>query len=345
MCRNTRQSAPFWEALILSLLVWFAPTIGVSGDAYVAEFLDLPVDARSVTFGVNVIVLDKQAASVFANPANVVWGNVSQIQFTYGSLYGGFSSGLAAHQGFFARVPLKGGAGLGLAIVRFAVDDIPRYGALGSASFAERLEGAAELPISTPLGTFSDNEIALVAAFGRSFPLHLALNWFVEKIDLFPYVGVDFKMLFQSLDRFSAHGVGFDAGVGMKVDLRQFSDVWWLGRMNLAWVGRDLGNTTLIWNNRARQSRFYSWTWGFSYQLTVAGSVETGWYWQQAPGRDLPGALGLEFGCRSLRILLGMRERRLGFAFGIEFRRLSLGYGVGNAALGETRRFDVTWSF
>lgn len=329
----------------VTLLAWLSPRLCRSGDIYVADFLDVPVDAHSVALGVNGVASGEGPSSVFASPANVIFGARPEIQLTYGGLYGGFGSGLAHQQGFFARIPLRGGAGFGVAIVRFAVDDIPRYGELGSASFLERLEGAANLPGTGTLGYFSDDEVAVVGAFGRGFPVRIGLNWFVEKIDLFPYVGLDFKMLFQSLDVMSARGAGFDVGAGVKIDLRQFSETWWLGCLNVAWVGRDVGNTTLVWSNRVRQSRLYSWAWGFSYGMSLARSFEATWYAQLEGGRDLPGAVGVRLGYKSVRLTVGMRDRQPGFALNFWFGHFGLSYGTSNAALGETQRIDVTWSF
>ena len=332
--------------LFLSLVVAvLLPVVGTAGDAYVADFLDIPVDARSLAFGLNQITLSRQPSGILGNPANVVWPGERQIEIAYGSLYGGLNSGLGQHQGVFLHVPLRGSAGFALAFVRLAVDDIPRYGDLGASSFSERLVGTSGRPGSSPLGYFSDSEVAFFAAFGRGFPVRIGMNWFVEKIDLFPYVGVDFKVLHQILDRFSARGAGFDIGAGLRVDLRQFSDAVWLGTLNVAWTGRDVGNTVLTWNNRVRESRSHSNSWGFAYQLELGRHVELGTFWQTEARRGSGFATGLEACYRGTRLMVGLRDKRPGFSLGLTWGRWGLSYGFRSMPLGETHRIDAIWSF
>jgi hypothetical protein len=179
-------------AILLSFVVSFGnifaqnPNLGTSG----AQFLQLPVDARSEAMGAAIVGLADDASSVFWNPAGIVKVKNVQAHFSYMNWFDLFDFNAAS--------------------IVFNSGDIGTFGASMILLSTDKMEITTE---QEPNGTgryFDAGDIAL----GFSYAKYLT--------DRFS-AGITFKYVNQRIWNESASGFAFDIGSQYRLDFQNLT--------------------------------------------------------------------------------------------------------------------------
>jgi hypothetical protein len=241
---------------------------------YAGSFLELGIGARAMAMGGAFVSVSDDGSAFYWNPAGVSQLIRPELFGMYASL---FKSLEQHHHVGFTR-PIHGGVGVSLNWIRLSVSDIPAYPEpLGTYSDRradaqpflswQDLQNAGLALSSLPYNFSSFKSDAFVLTLAKSYKVDWDFGW---QYFVFPTeipIGINVKLIRQSLFDQTASGLGFDAGTMFKFGLDDLFDNNDLGKVNLALAVKDMFNTRITWNTQSRSSGEIqrSWHLGLSY--------------------------------------------------------------------------------
>ncbi len=252
--------------LFLVLMVWVSHPRAQGYSA--ASFLELGIGARAMAMGGAFVAVADDGSAFYWNPAGVSTLLRSEVFGMYASLF----NSLENHFQIGFTRPLYGAGAISINWIRLTVPRIANYDSENlKLTYGERIAestNAQELGVETwqelqqlgigltdlPLG-FSDfvNDALIISlAKLNAFNLDFGWQYFILPVSL--PLGVNFKLIRQSLFQHSASGFGIDIGGMFKFGLDDLMDNSKLGKMALAFSAMDVFNTKITWNTDSRHA-------------------------------------------------------------------------------------------
>jgi hypothetical protein len=335
--------------VLFELLVGSGFLLAGGEDKYAGSFLEIPVGAKALGLGGAFTALADDGTAFYWNPSGVSLVENKTLSGMYSSQYGPIGSPLANYYFVGWTMPVNT-LGLSVNWIRFAVSDIPRYDDLTIfTSLKQRYDQVKKATIDE---TFSDAEDAFIFSLARNNKVNFNLGWSYFDIPVEIPVGVNFKLISQSLDNQSASGIGFDAGAMLKFNLKDFffSNDW--PAISIGATMKDIGGTRMTWSQTGRPQEIpQSFSYGFAIiqpikwfdtKLTISGD-----YTDRYGGEN---RLGVELEYRrQFNFRLGMNQRSLTVGAGVDFNFFHVDYAylADNAdnQFGKVHRLGLSFNF
>lgn len=288
---------------------------------YAGEFLSTGVGARALGMGGAHVGSKGDVTYGYWNPAGLAAVNYPEIAAMHSRRFGGIVN--YDYVGF--AKPFRANEGLGLSLVRLAVDDIP-YTALPRPN----------LPINA---TFTDEEGNVL--FNRTYvdktvnnaDYALYFSYAKEKSRTFSY-GANVKFIRKGVGDNSAWGIGFDVGV-----------LW--NPFNKLLLGanfQDVTTTLLAWNTGRQELISPTLKTGFGYPLylpffdsrfLILGDIDTRFEGRDFASQFNAGAMSMDFHVGGEILLKNIIALRIGNDIG----NLTAGAGI------RLPRLDIDYAF
>jgi hypothetical protein len=352
-----------YKKICLYLLVFIFSLIPISLQseeiAYAGSFLELGIGARAIAMGGAFVSVADDGSAFYWNPAGVSTLVQPELFGMYASL---FKSLETHHHVGFTR-PLHGGASLSLNWIRLSVSDIPRYfsdnleytysyrvneASTGASNWQELKERGLVLT-DDPLGYDSFKNDAFYLTLAKNYKIDVDLGW---QYFIFPAeipIGVNVKMIRQSLFSRSSSGIGFDLGTMLKFGLDDLFDDNRLGKLAFGIAVKDLLSTKITWNTPTQQTSKIkrSWHLGASYfqpiskingKLLFAYAFETKY--------NNIHHIGIEYNYHDrLAIRFGLRNKQFNAGIGIRVLIFNIDYAYRGHELGNSHRISTSIKF
>ena len=334
---NLKSTVQFWLIFVLIL-----PSSVLAGK-YAGEFLEIGVGARALGMGRAGCALQGDESSFLWNPAGLAELKSRAIIGMYTSLFGDFTDALADYNHMGFALPLKGEAVLALNWIRLSVDDIPIFPDYDESVRRQRIiEEGGE-----PHGYFSDIEDAFFFSFAKMIHTVIDMGWLYFEIPIDIPVGINLKVLRQSLYDYKASGIGVDVGVKLRCSMVDVLGLPFLGYLSLGLNVQDLTRTGISWGGEITDAIPRNFKRGLAYEQPLGFFRSSLTFSYEKDSRYRPqGKLGLEFNFVDVIFLrVGSEERGNTAGAGLKFWRLVLDYAYQEAALGNLHRISVAFRF
>ncbi len=328
--------------LCLALLLLAALSTAEAGE-YAADFIHLGTGAEGAAMGGAFSTSKASATSFYWNPALVL--DEQSIKL-YGETVNLFD-GLAAYHTGALQVRLREHWALSAGAQIQMIDEIPRYGELGSDrdlnNPEDRSTGEAE-------GYFDSQALAATVGLSREFWFDVMLGQGIRRNRLPARlaVGTAWRMVNQDLDDASASGSGMDLGVKLMIRLPRAKNPGYQREIVFAVCRQNLISQDLEWDTASAHSDPLPGNSrvGLSYKdafptlyldwraaLEFASAYEGTWH------------LGGEVGYHNLIFLrAGLQGQKLDestFGAGLRFRHLLVNYAYVGHDLGTSHRVGL----
>jgi len=309
------------------LLFICLPRLCAAGGRYAGASLELGVGARPLALAGAAAALSGRAETFYYNPASLALLKRPMLSLMYAPTFGSIRSPMANYHHAGLTLPLPGGGTAALNWTRFSVDDIPIYPALRGRSFPERDRDITLRPDGTALGYFQDTEDVFYFSFARPFNFELPLGWLYIDLPIEIPVGLNLKLLRQSLYDASTSGLGVDLGVMIRFSLGTLLEKNYLGRLCLGVSAIDLTQTSVIWSTKHQDRIHRTVLLGLAYEHRrgLRGAVLRLYYTQRSK-YEITDLFGGELAYRGLAVRLGYNGSGLTAGAGFGFWRLLLDY-------------------
>ncbi|GAB4131312.1 MAG: PorV/PorQ family protein [Raineya sp.] len=191
------------------ILAQFAPK-------YSNEFLSIGVGARALGLSGAVSSATEDVTAAYWNPAGLL--NIKP-KYQVALMHAEYFAGIAQYDYAGFATPVDSNSHIGIAVIRFGVDDIPDTRFLYDANGALNYNNVQ---------FFSAADYAFLVSYAKRLPK-------VKNLQL----GANFKVIYRQAGDFAtAWGFGLDAGAMLK-----------LGKWNLGAMARDVTGTFTAWNH------------------------------------------------------------------------------------------------
>jgi len=325
--RMAERPAWRWPMLLFALLLRVAPA--AADGRYAGATLDLGVGARPLALGEAAAAMSGGSEYFRYNPAALGLLKRGEISLMYAPTFGGPGSNMANFHYIAVALPAPAGGVVSIHWTRFSVDDIPLYPKLDGHSYADRLNNPELRPDGTADGSFSDVEDAYYISFARAIHLTLPLGWLYTDLPVEIPLGLNVKILRQSLYTNTATGVGLDLGMMLKFSLATFFDVRSMGDLSFGFSALDLTRTTLLWNNEHSERIRSKFLTGLAYrQPLLFPHLETTLFWTYRYKYNGDNLYGAEVAFRGLALRLGHNPSGFSAGAGYRWRRLRVDYAL-----------------
>lgn len=257
--------------ILLSVLI--ASTVFAQDETrYAGSFLELGIGARGMALGGAYVSVADDGSAFYWNPAGASILVRAEVSGMYASLYK--SLGKHYHVGFTR--PLYGAGSISINWVRLGVTDIPNYQSdlLDSTSYSTRVDESTrggdweQYALTAPALGFADSyDDALFITLAKQNKIDVDFGWQYFVIPVTIPVGINIKLLRQSLFNNQGSGIGFDFGTMLRFGIDDLLDDSRLGKFSVGFALKDAWNTKMTWNTESRHvDRIQrSWHLGSSY--------------------------------------------------------------------------------
>jgi hypothetical protein len=307
--------------------------------------MELGVGARSLALGGYVAALYGSADNFHSNPA--AGGLVLQpaVSMMYAPTFGKLSDPMAMYHYLGVVAPLFGNAAIGLHWTRFFVDDIPIYPKLNGQGFADRLNDVTLRPDGTALGYFQDTEDVFYISFARSFRQLIPMSWLYGDLPVEIPIGLNIKILRQSLYRNHASGLGLDLGAMIKFSMERLLDVDFLGDVTLAFSSLDVTQTPVVWDTRHEDRVRRTVLFGLGYRENF-GKPDAGvqLFYTRYKKYQTAHLVGLEAMYRGLALRFGTSPQGWNLGAGLRWRRVTVDYAFTAIDFSDAHRISCSFS-
>ncbi len=313
---------------------------------YAASFLELGVGARPLAMGGAYVALSQDAYGFYWNPAGLALLPGFQTATMYASLF----NELENQSYVSAALPIFGGATASVSWVRLSIDDIPWYpGANKDITAYQRISGNAEPLTAEPERYFSSADDAFFITFAKYIPYSVDLGWQYFEVPVDFGMGINLKLINQTIDKSRGSGVGIDAGFLMRVGLNQIFVDSYYGDLAFGLNIQDLAETQITWDtdskHKDRIARNFKYGISYIQPLTIIDS-------QLAIAYDINSVyngsthLGGEFVYKSLlAIRLGLNGGFFTTGAGISIWKFKFDYAYQSHDLGNSHRVSLLMGF
>jgi len=325
--------------LFLFAAVLFSP-ISLQGAKYGGEFLQIGLGGRAAGMGGAFCSLADDGSGFYWNPAGYARLHTLQFSGMYAPLYGGVGSSLADYHHLGVSMPISGVI-LGVNWIRLSVGDIPRYPDYSNLDYITRrnliLNANGE-----PQGYFSDIEDAVFLTIARMNRLRIDFGWNYFKLPVEVPIGLNLKMIRQSLAGYSSFGIGADFGMQILVGLDELLSIKGLGDFCFGFNWQDFSKTGINWGNNNSDAIPANFKHGFGLsqrfsridsEINLVMDVDNRWEKEQH--------FGFEFIFQQfLAFRIGHERRGWTAGFGGKYKQLTLDYAFVNTDLGALNRLS-----
>lgn len=341
-------SGTFRYLLLFSALL---TTLAAAQTRYAGAFLDLGIGARGMAMGEAYVAVADDGSAFYWNPAGVSTLLRGEVSGMYASLY----KGLVRHYHVGFTRPLYGAGAISINWIRLSVPDIPLYDSelLETSTYDERVfesqrGGDWENFALTQgaLGFSTANDDALIITLSKLNKVNVDFGWqyFVMPISI--PVGVNIKLLRQSLFENKGSGIGFDVGSMLQFGLDDLFDDSRLGKVSLGAAVKDITETKITWDTDSRQGDKIArgWYLGGSYLQplpTVSGELLLAYTYEKKYGSVQH--FGLEYlYYKRLAIRFGVADDRFTAGVGLKVSIFQVDYAFRSHDLGNSHRINTS---
>lgn len=333
------------KTVFIAFLLWL--TVRLPAETrYAGAALELGVGARSLACGGYVAALYGQVENFYTNPAATGLVVQPALSLMYAPTFGKLSDPMAGYYYIGAAAPLFAGAAVGLHWTRFYVDEIPLYPKLGGKSLADRLENPSLRPDGSAAGYFSDVEDVFYITFARTFKQLVPLSWLYGDLPVEIPVGLNIKIIRQSLYQNHASALGLDLGAMIKFSMERLLDVDFLGDAVLAFSALDVTQTPMVWNTRHEDRVRRTLLFGFGYFENFGmrnGGVQL--FYTHYEKYKTAHLFGVEATWRGLALRSGAGLQGWNFGAGLRWRHLTVDYAFTTLDFSDSHRLGCSFSF
>ncbi len=324
--RNSKLT--YISGLLLLVFLTAAPVhlLGQEDTNYAGSFLDLGIGSRAIALGSAYVSVANDGTSFYWNPAGASTLVRPEVSGMYASLYK--SLGTHYHLGFTR--PLYGAGSVSINWVRLGVSDVPRYDSslLDETSYDTRVDESTrggdweQYALTAPALGFSNSyDDALYITLSKLNKLDIDFGWQYFVIPVTIPVGINIKLIRQSLFEENGSGIGFDFGTMLKFGIDDLLDDSRLGKVSLGFAAKDVWNTKITWNTDSRHTDRIqrSWHAGASYLQPlprISGQLLLAYAFQYK--YESTHQYGLEY----------LYFNRLAIRFGLTDKRFTAGVGI-----------------
>jgi hypothetical protein len=313
---------------------------------YAAASLDLGIGARPLALGSAAAAMQGGPELFRYNPASLGLCKGREIGLMYAPTFGSLSEPMATLHYVGGAFSLPGGGSVALHWTRFSVDDIPLYPKLSGDSFLDRLRDPSLRPDGTPEGYFKDTEDAFYLSFARLFRFNLPLGWLYTDLAMEVPVGLNIKILHQSLYERSASGLGIDLGTMVKFNLGQLLQNRRLGDLTVGLSALDLTRTSLVWDNQREEKIEVALLWGAAYSQAIPfQQSRLTLFWSVKEKEERNALFGMEFTIKGAALRLGYNEAGLTAGTGLHWRRMRIDYAFTSLDFEGVHRIGCGFTF
>ncbi len=308
--------------------------------------MELGVGARSLACGGYVAALYGQVDNFFANPAATGLILQPALSLMYAPTFGKINEPMAGYYYLGVAAPLFAGAAFGVHWTRFYVDDIPLYPKLSGKSLADRLENPSLRPDGSASGYFNDIEDVFYITFARTFKQLVPLSWLYGDLPVEIPVGINIKIIRQSLHQNHASALGLDLGAMLKFSMERLLDVDFLGDAVLAFSALDVAQTPMVWNTRHEDRVQRTLLFGLGYFENFGmsnGGVQ--FFYTHYEKYESAHLFGLEATWRGLALRSGAGPQGWNFGAGLRWRKLTVDYAFTTLDFSDSHRLGCSFSF
>ncbi len=257
------------KRIILAFCIIIGMNITIHAQGYsAASFLELGIGARAMAMGGAFVAVADDGSAFYWNPAGVSTLLRSEVFGMYASLF----NSLENHFQIGFTRPLYGAGAISINWIRLTVPRIANYDSENlRLTYGERIAestNAQELGVETwqelqqlgigltdlPLGFSDFKNDALIISLAKLNAFNLDFGWQYFILPVSMPIGINFKLIRQSLFQHSASGFGFDVGWMFKFGLDDLMDNSKLGKIAFAFSAMDVFNTKITWNTDSRHA-------------------------------------------------------------------------------------------
>lgn len=349
---------------MMKKILWIISCIIVSVSTvtgkYAGAFLDIGVGGRAIALGGAYTAVPGDPFAFYWNPAGLGTLHHFHMIAQHAKLF----NGLESHNVIGITRPIFGGNFISLNWIRLTVPDIARYdsdnlvryGPNGwsrrvqeEASRAETLQELIDLGTvltDPPLGYSDFTNDAFYITFTKMnfYKIDFGWQYFVLPVEM--PIGINFKILRQSLFNNSASGVGVDLGWMLRFGMNDLLDNPNLGQITFGAMLKDVWKTRITWNTATNHSDIIErgTFLGVSYLQPLIGlnsSLLFSYDYHNKYGRS--NHFGVEYFYQNkLALRVGLDDGLVTAGVGIRFWVLDLDYSYMGHDLGNSHRISLT---
>lgn len=340
--------------LVLAGLVLPANIYSQGETRYAGAFLELGIGARAMAMGEAFASVANDGSAFYWNPAGASILPRAEVSGMYASLF----KGLVQHFYVGFTRPLYGAAAISVNWIRLSVPDIPQYYspllANPNSSYDTRVAEAGDDPygfwtqyaLTAEPQAFSNNNndaLFITLAKQNKFDLDFGWQYFVMPVTI--PIGVNVKLLRQSLFENNGSGIGFDAGGMIQFGFDDLFDDSRLGKFSFGLAVKDIWNTKITWNTDSRHADKIkrSWHLGTSYLQPlpkISGQLLFAYAFQKK--YETIHHFGLEYlYYNRLAIRFGLADGNFTAGIGLKVSLFKIDYAFRSHELGGTHRINT----
>ncbi len=341
---------------IITVIVIFVMSISFLEAKYGGSFLEIGVGARAVAMGGAYTAMAEDGYMFYWNPAALATLQNLSVVAQHAKLF----NGLEHHNILGITQPIFGGNYISINWIRLSVPDIPLfysdnltiYGVNGWSRRMDEAQGTLDMlleqnvALTDPALGYSDyNNDAIYLTFSKMNFFNIDFGWqyFVLPVEM--PVGINFKIIKQSLFDYNASGIGMDLGWMFRFGFNDLFDKEYLGKFAMAVMLKDVWQTKLTWDNDTRHSDLIKRTFatGFSYwqpikelNSSITISYDYHYQYQASHHFGMEYMLGEKIGLR-----FGLNDGNFTFGSGIKIWILKIDYAYVGHDLGNSHRIGL----
>ena len=321
---------------------------------YAGAFLELGVGARGLALGEAYVSIANDGTAFFWNPAGASTLLRSEVNGMYASIF----NGLANHFYLGFTRPLSGSTAISVNWIRLSVPEIPLYDSAlldnPNSSYDTRVAEAGDDPNgfwnqfaltdqATSFSNSSDDALFFTLAKEIKWDLDFGWQYFVMPITI--PLGVNIKLIRQSLFGNKGSGIGFDFGGMFKFGIDDLLNDSRLGKFSFGLAVKDIWNTKITWDTDSRHGDRIrrSWHSGLSYLQPlpkISGQLLLGYsYVNQVDSHHNFGFEYLYF--KKLAVRFGLNDSKFAAGVGLNVSRFRLDYAFRSHDLGGSHRINT----
>lgn len=328
-------------------VIFLAAVVLVFGQnsRYAGSFLELGAGARPLAMGSAYLGLSNDATGFYWNPAGLAFLPTMQVSSMYARLFNNLQQ-----QSFISgALPIFGGASVAVSWMRLSVDDIPKFEFDDDTDINafQRITLKANPLTAEPVGYFGSHDDAFIITFAKFIRWNMDLGWQYFEVPVDIGIGMNFKLLKQTIDANEASGVGLDGGLLVRLNLNKIFVEQYYGNLLFGVNVQDLAETRMTWNTDSKHhdqiGRNFKIGMAYLQPLTfIKSQLALSYDFDTKYGGQTH--LGAELWFNSLlAVRMGINAGRFTAGAGINLWKFSVDYAFQGHDLGNSHRVSLTF--
>lgn len=340
--------------IFITILLVFPlmPQYGLQAQTrYAGAFLELGIGSRSMGMGEAFVAVADDGSSFYWNPAGASTMLRPEVSGMFASLF----KGLVQHFHVGFSRPLYGAGAVSVNWIRLSVPDVPIFDSnlLETTTYDFRVFESTrggnweDFALTSDPRSFSNaSDDALIITLSKLNKVDVDFGWqyFVMPVT-FP-IGLNIKLLRQSLFENQGSGIGFDFGSMVKFGLDDLFDDSRLGKVSIGLAVNDVWNTKISWDTNSQQGDRIrrSWHIGGAYFQplpTINGQVLFSYAYRKKYASS--NHFGLEYLYYDrIAVRFGIADERFTAGVGLKMSLLRVDYAYRSHDLGGSHRINTS---